>query len=458
MGASVGGRPSGTWGDAGLFSFDKGKNVSAIDGGVVVTESDDVASALDEEMRGLPSESARDAGVLAAKALVYFAMLRPWLYWIPHRLPQLELGQTVFTTDFPLTRPARSQSALALTMLGRLDQFTKARVATAAALLEGLPTTRGLRPIQPVEGSTPVYLRFPLLAPDETSRQRLLTRLNAAGIGATGSYPRSIVEIADLDRLPRRSAHRGRRRRRPTHSHAPHSSVRQPLRRPADPRGAGGMTGNVGTGAGARDRVVYSAKWGVAQTLHRSGLLALRRRRALHHRAVVLVYHRLLPKGTDTWSHPGIVVTPATFERHMRILQREFRLLTLQEFEHHVTTGIPFRPSSCLVTFDDGWIDTYTEACPILSRLRVPAVVFLPTRYIGSDRPFWQERLGWLLCSASKILRETLVPGAVGRRASTSAGAIPAFAGALQSTAILDECAGSEAGSFGHSPARQSNA
>ena len=202
MGASVGGRPSGTWGDAGLFSFDKGKNVSAIDGGVVVTGSDDVASALDQEMRGLPSESARDAGVLAAKALVYFAMLRPWLYWIPHRLPQLELGQTVFTTDFPLTRPARSQSALALTMLGRLDQFTKARVATAAALLEGLPTTRGLRPIQPIEGSTPVYLRFPLLAPDETSRQTLLARLNAAGIGATGSYPRSIVEIADLDRLP----------------------------------------------------------------------------------------------------------------------------------------------------------------------------------------------------------------------------------------------------------------
>ena len=166
------------------------------------------------------------------------------------------------------------------------------------------------------------------------------------------------------------------------------------------------MTGNTGAGASARDRVVYSAKWAVAQTLHRSGLLALRRRRALHHRAVVLAYHRLLPKGADTWSHPGIVVTPATFERHMRLLQREFRLLTLQEFEHHVTTGIPFEPSSCLVTFDDGWIDTYTEAWPILRGLRVPAVVFLPTQYIGSDATFWQERLGMLFCTASKILRE----------------------------------------------------
>ena len=40
MGADVGGRASGTWGDAGLYSLDKGKNISAIDGGLLVTRSD----------------------------------------------------------------------------------------------------------------------------------------------------------------------------------------------------------------------------------------------------------------------------------------------------------------------------------------------------------------------------------------------------------------------------------
>src|SRR6185436_10114869 len=53
MNASVGGRPCGTWGDAGIFSFDKGKNVPAIDGGIVVTNDDRVAAALTAECEPL---------------------------------------------------------------------------------------------------------------------------------------------------------------------------------------------------------------------------------------------------------------------------------------------------------------------------------------------------------------------------------------------------------------------
>ena len=32
FGAAIGGRPSGTWGEAGLYSLDKGKNITAIEG------------------------------------------------------------------------------------------------------------------------------------------------------------------------------------------------------------------------------------------------------------------------------------------------------------------------------------------------------------------------------------------------------------------------------------------
>lgn len=200
LGASVGGRPSGTWGDAGLYSFDKGKNVSAIDGGVIVTQSDDLAASLQRQMDALPSQGVQAAAMMIAKAVGYSVMLRPWLYWIPQSLPQLELGQTVFTTDFSLARPTRPESALAETMLSRLEQFTGARIATAASLLDGLRTADRLTPVQPLAGTSPVYLRLPLLAADEASRQRLLARLGSAGIGATGSYPRSISEIPGIAR------------------------------------------------------------------------------------------------------------------------------------------------------------------------------------------------------------------------------------------------------------------
>ena len=198
MGASVDGRWSGTWGDAGLFSFDKGKNVSAIDGGAVVTSSDRLATALHEEMAGLTSPGMTESAVGVAKALAYFVLLRPRLYWIPHRIPQLELGKTVFTTDFPLERAMRPLVALGLNMMRRLDELTRTRIANASALLDGLRAMPGIQTIVPTATAAPVYVRMPILIDDLDTRRRVFERLDAAGIGATGSYPTSLADVPQL--------------------------------------------------------------------------------------------------------------------------------------------------------------------------------------------------------------------------------------------------------------------
>jgi perosamine synthetase len=198
MGARVGGRSSGTWGDAGLFSFDKGKNVAAIDGGVVVTSSDDLADALRHEAAGLPAAGAGEAAGGVAKALVYFLMLRPWLYWIPNRVPQLELGKTTFTTEFPLTQPCRPLVALGRTMMRHLDEFTRARVATGGALLEAVGRVPGIRTLRAVDGSVPVHLRLPIFVADPEARRRAFVALADAGIGASGSYPASLADVEAL--------------------------------------------------------------------------------------------------------------------------------------------------------------------------------------------------------------------------------------------------------------------
>ncbi len=198
MGASVGNRPSGTSGDAGLFSLDKGKNVSAVDGGVIVTSDDTIADAIEQEMKSLANSSFAESIAGALKALAYSVLLRPSLYWIPNGIPQLGLGRTVFTTDYPLGHPSRALMTLAIAMLDRLEPFTRARVANAATLLEGLRQTPGIRTVLPTPGSTPVYLRLPLLMTDTSARRRSLERLHAAGIGATGSYPASLADVPEL--------------------------------------------------------------------------------------------------------------------------------------------------------------------------------------------------------------------------------------------------------------------
>jgi peptidoglycan/xylan/chitin deacetylase (PgdA/CDA1 family) len=154
-----------------------------------------------------------------------------------------------------------------------------------------------------------------------------------------------------------------------------------------------------------RDRVVHAAKWLVANLLYWTGGLALRRRH-LRGKVIVLAYHRLLPHGADTWSHPGIVVSPETFEQQLHLLRRYFQPLSLAAFEDFLYGRVEFSRLACLVTFDDGWIDTCTEAWPALRRVGLPAAVFLATSQVGSDTTFWQERLGALLGYASKLAQD----------------------------------------------------
>ena len=201
MAATVGGRPSGTWGAAGLFSFDKGKNVAAVDGGVVVVRDAAVADRLRQLLAGAPRVSAAQRAVHGLKAVAYAALLHPRIYWLPSQLPQLELGLTRFDTTYPLGRIDPGLAALAEVMLGRLSAVTAARQGNAAALRDRLVGASAVTPIQPVPQSSPVYLRFPLLADSATHRDEVLARLRAGGLGATASYPAALVDVPDLQPL-----------------------------------------------------------------------------------------------------------------------------------------------------------------------------------------------------------------------------------------------------------------
>jgi dTDP-4-amino-4,6-dideoxygalactose transaminase len=52
--------------------------------------------------------------------------------------------------------------------------------------------------ITPPAGAVPVYLRLPVLARSQTERDRLIVALEAAGIGATASYPSALGDVPNV--------------------------------------------------------------------------------------------------------------------------------------------------------------------------------------------------------------------------------------------------------------------
>jgi peptidoglycan/xylan/chitin deacetylase (PgdA/CDA1 family) len=140
----------------------------------------------------------------------------------------------------------------------------------------------------------------------------------------------------------------------------------------------------------------------LAHLLYHTGLLWLTVVVFLRNRAVVLTYHRVLPRDADTFSSTGIIVNPETFAAHMRFLRKHFNLLSVSRFQDFLSRG-RFPPRSVLVTFDDGWHDLACHALPIMRRYSVPFVVFIPTAYIGTGTPFWQERMSRALVALKHI-------------------------------------------------------
>lgn len=141
----------------------------------------------------------------------------------------------------------------------------------------------------------------------------------------------------------------------------------------------------------------------LAYAFYYSGLLWLFAEFRLRGKAVVLMYHRVLPPGANTFSHEGIMISPQAFAAHMRFLSRHFRLLTPEQFGAELR-GPGFGRRACLVTFDDGWHDNVQYALPILERHAIPAVVFITTDFIGTTKTFWQERLTRRLYHASRSM------------------------------------------------------
>lgn len=201
MGATIDGRSCGTFGDAGLLSFDKGKGVSAIDGGVLLTNSDTLAAAVRKELEPAAARFSASNLVYLAKTFAYAGFLRPSLYAVPSSIPGLGLGVTRYTTEYPVTEYSPLLASLAMTMLPHLDRFVAARTAHARTLLDAVQTMPGVQAITPAATSRPSYVRLPVLTRARTVRDRLLADFRRAGIGATGSYPSAIVDVPELQSI-----------------------------------------------------------------------------------------------------------------------------------------------------------------------------------------------------------------------------------------------------------------
>jgi peptidoglycan/xylan/chitin deacetylase (PgdA/CDA1 family) len=105
---------------------------------------------------------------------------------------------------------------------------------------------------------------------------------------------------------------------------------------------------------------------------------------------IVLAFHRVIPKSRalELGLHPSLFTTPETFRRLLSSLKRMGNFVDLYSLFSDTSSGTSF-----FVTFDDGWIDTYTIAYPILKELNIPFSIFIATSLIDNGVMNWTEEI-----------------------------------------------------------------
>jgi peptidoglycan/xylan/chitin deacetylase (PgdA/CDA1 family) len=151
----------------------------------------------------------------------------------------------------------------------------------------------------------------------------------------------------------------------------------------------------MATGISRPRQVVKSA---LAGGLYYSGLLhgcQLLRRTLGGPRVHALTYHRIVPDYAAVAGRviPALCTSTTTFEAELTYLAQIMDVLDLASALDVLHGHRPVRRDVCVLTFDDGYRDTYTQALPILARMGLPATVFVPTGYVGSPEPLLHDRL-----------------------------------------------------------------
>ena len=128
---------------------------------------------------------------------------------------------------------------------------------------------------------------------------------------------------------------------------------------------------------------------------------------------LILNYHRIGNPDDDLFD-PGVFdATADQFNNQLSYLKRHVSLVTLEEALAFVDGTLKEKASRCrvLITFDDGYLDNYDIAYPILRSHGVQGVFFLVTSIVGSCHVPWWDHIAYLMKTARRRRFSLRYPG-----------------------------------------------
>lgn len=194
FGTRKGQRLTGTFGDIGFISFNRGKNLSTVAGGVIVTDSDRLAELVRSETEKLPHHHSPERTKICLKAIGLSYAVRPWCY----KLLNKSISRFKYTTiheDFESFRYTAFQETLGCSLLKRAGDIFRDREEKGRVLHDAFSDITGIKIPHLPEGWKVVFNQFPIMIEDPDKRMRAVHAINRTGLESTILYDKPIHRI-----------------------------------------------------------------------------------------------------------------------------------------------------------------------------------------------------------------------------------------------------------------------
>lgn len=183
----------GTKGDAGFFSFGRGKSLSVGSGGLVVSNSLEIASIIEGEFLLFSSPKLRDEAkeFILNCAIIFF--LDKHLYWIPASIPIFHIGETFYHENLRISKGSILSKNLLKSILPIADRYRANRFNMVRWINNQVKNNSN----KIVHFGDYPYNRLPLVINDEAIYQYVTQALSSMGVSFK-FYPTPLNRIDGL--------------------------------------------------------------------------------------------------------------------------------------------------------------------------------------------------------------------------------------------------------------------
>ncbi|MBN1163417.1 MAG: polysaccharide deacetylase family protein [Candidatus Krumholzibacteriota bacterium] len=112
----------------------------------------------------------------------------------------------------------------------------------------------------------------------------------------------------------------------------------------------------------------------------------------------VLCYHRILDIPADfPFDRDLVSASVDQFAGQLAFISSHFRVINFRMLKEHLDKYRKFPPNSLIITFDDGYVDNFEVAYPLLKKFGLTATMFATAGFIGQKKMFWWDKIAYLI-------------------------------------------------------------